>query len=94
MSGILALSGNWIIDFLYDSRYMLSGGVLVFVAVSQIPHLILLTYDQAALAAGDSRRFFVLNAARALLMICGALGGCRTRGASSVPSSVRPSRAF
>lgn len=80
MSGVLALSGNWIIGFLYDSRYMLSGGVLVFVAVSQIPHLILLTYDQAALAAGDSRRFFVLNAARAVLMIAGlwvgvALGG-------------------
>ncbi|WP_370227188.1 oligosaccharide flippase family protein [Cognatishimia sp.] len=80
MSAVLALTGNWLIDFLYDSRYMLSGGVLLFVAVSQIPHLILLTYDQAALAAGDSRRFFVLNAARAVLMIAGLWGGVLVAG--------------
>lgn len=80
LSAILAVSGGWLIDFLYDSRYMLSGGVLVFVASAQIPHLILLTYDQAALAAGDSRRFFVLNAARAVLMIAGLWIGVVTFG--------------
>ena len=80
ISGVLAFSGQWLIELLYDPRYMLSGGVLVLVATAQIPHLIMLTYDQAALAAGDSRRFFILNAARAILMIAGLWIGAVTLG--------------
>jgi len=34
-----------------------------------------LTYEQAALAAGDSRRFFVLSAARAVLTVACLLAG-------------------
>ena len=39
-----------------------------------------LTYDQAALAAGSSDRFFVLAAARATLMVTGLLVGVQMAG--------------
>ncbi len=42
--------------------------------------LIVMTYDQAALAAGDSKRFFVLAAARAVLMIACLLIGLEASG--------------
>lgn len=71
ISGVLAALGAWLIDFLYDPRYLMSGGVLVLAALAQIPHLIVLTYDQAALAVGDSRRFFFLNLCRAVLTVAG-----------------------
>lgn len=71
----LALLGPLVISLLYDARYDLAGGVLVLVAVMQIPMVVVLTYDQAALASGDSRRFFVLAGARAALMLTGLLLG-------------------
>ncbi|MGY6547883.1 MAG: oligosaccharide flippase family protein [Roseinatronobacter sp.] len=72
---LLALMGPWIVDFLYDARYALAGPMVVMIAsVSLIP-LVTLTYDQAALARGASKRFFQLVAIRAgLLTIC-FLGG-------------------
>ncbi|SDF31394.1 oligosaccharide flippase family protein [Limimaricola pyoseonensis] len=64
---VFAFAGPWLIALMYDPRYAMAGGVVVLVAVLQLPALIGLTYDQAALAAGASRRFFVLQAARAAL---------------------------
>jgi O-antigen/teichoic acid export membrane protein len=72
---VLAISGNWLIQVLYDPRYQLAGGILVVIACAQVPHLIALTYDQAALAAGDSRRFFVLAAARATFVMAALIIG-------------------
>lgn len=69
------LSGVALIHLLYDSRYYAAGAVVVLVVIMQIPQVIVLTYDQAALASGDSRRFFVLAAARAILMISGLVIG-------------------
>lgn len=45
--------------------------MVVLVSVMQIPVLIGLTYDQAALASGRSRHFFVLQATRAALTVAG-----------------------
>jgi len=66
---IFGLGGVWIVDLLYDPRYAQAGAITVLVALMQIPALIALTYDQAALAAGDSKRFFVLAGAKAGLMV-------------------------
>ena len=66
---VLALGGVWIVDLLYDPRYGVAGAVTVVIACAQIPQVIALTYDQAALAAGDSRRFFVLAASKAAMMV-------------------------
>lgn len=69
--GVFALLGVWLVSLLYDARYAQAGAVAVVLAVAQIPMLIVMTYDQAALAAGDSKRFFVLALARAVLMFAG-----------------------
>lgn len=71
----LGLMGDWLIGIMYDGRYAAAGGVVVLVTVLQIPVLIGLTYDQAVLASGRTRNFFVLQASRAALTVAGlALG--------------------
>jgi O-antigen/teichoic acid export membrane protein len=65
--GGLALTGPWLINLLYDSRYQAAGGIMVAICVVQMVQVVSLTYDQAALAAGDSRGFFWASAAKALL---------------------------
>lgn len=65
----LALGGVWLIDLLYDDRYAAAGPLLIMLAIAQMPQMISMTYDQAALAAGDSRGFFMVTAARAGLMV-------------------------
>ncbi|MCK0151703.1 oligosaccharide flippase family protein [Marivita sp. S6314] len=69
LTGFVSAAGVFLITLLYDPRYEMAGAVVVLIAAMQIPHMIVLTYEQAALAAGDSRRFFVLSAARAILTL-------------------------
>ncbi len=76
----LALLGVWLVDLLYDPRYQSAGAVVVVLACMQMPQIIVLTYDQAALAAGDSKRFFVLAAARGVLIFAGLLIGLKLAG--------------
>jgi len=75
-----AFSGVLLVNLMYDARYVAAGAVVVMIAIAQIPHIIVLTYDQAALASGDSKRFFVLAAVRAVLMIAGLLVGIQIMG--------------
>lgn len=80
LTGTVSLAGVVLINLMYDPRYAMAGAVVVLIAAMQIPQMLVLTYEQAALAAGDSRRFFVLSAARAVLtlgcLVVGlALGG-------------------
>jgi len=63
--GAMALLGQPVVDLLYDPRYHAAGGILVAIALVQMPLAIGLTYDQAALAAGESRRYFAVMALRA-----------------------------
>lgn len=60
----LAYAGPLLVTWLYDARYLHAGGMLVLISVAFIPNAIGMTYDRAALAAGDSRGFFVIAAAR------------------------------
>lgn len=78
--GVFALLGDWLVSLLYDDRYIAAGAVAVVLACAQMPALIVMTYDQAALAAGDSKRFFVLALARALLLWAGLLLGLEAAG--------------
>lgn len=80
MLGAFAALGVWLVEFLYDPRYVMAGAIVVLIAVMQVPQIVGLTYDQAALAAGDSKRFFVLALARATLMIAGLLIGLDING--------------
>jgi len=70
-----AFFGQWLIAWLYDPRYLAAGGVVVLISAMQIPAIIGVTYDQAALAAGDSKRFFVLAATRAVFVVAGMVLG-------------------
>jgi len=80
MVTVLGLIGVPLIELLYDPRYHAAGGVVVVMACMQVPQIIALTYDQAALAAGDSKRYFALQAGRAVLMVLGLLIGLQTAG--------------
>jgi len=77
---VFAFFGVALVDFLYDQRYQNAGAIVVLTACMQIPMIIVLTYDQAALASGDSKRFFVLAASKAMVMIIALLIGVQIAG--------------
>ncbi len=77
---LLAFLGVHVVGVLYDARYHLAGPIVVLIASLQLPQVLSLTYDQAALAAGDSRRFFVLLSSRAALMTTFMLIGAHNWG--------------
>ncbi|WP_371227889.1 oligosaccharide flippase family protein [Roseovarius sp. 2305UL8-3] len=72
---VMALGGPWLVDMLYDDRYVLAGAIVVVLACAMIPQVIGMTYDQAALAAGDSKRFFVFSGSRAVIQVAFLLIG-------------------
>lgn len=80
MTACFALTGVWLVGVLYDPRYQVAGAVVVAIALAQIPTIVVMTYDQAALAAGDSRRFFFLTLAKAALLIAALLIGLEWAG--------------
>lgn len=80
MVTVFACLGVWLVDLLYDPRYAMAGAVVTVLACAQMPALIVMTYDQAALAAGDSRAFFVLAVVRAVLMVACLWVGLETAG--------------
>lgn len=76
----LATIGNVLIDLLYDARYSGAGSVVVLIAIIQIIPIFTVTYDQAALANGDTKRFFALSAVKAAFMVTGLLIGALHSG--------------
>lgn len=80
MTMTMAFGGDALIQFLYDPRYAAAGGIVVMIACVQMFQLVGLTYDQSALAAGDSRSYFTLFVARASLQIAGLLIGIQVAG--------------
>lgn len=76
----VGFSGVWLVDLLYDDRYVHAGPIVTLIACIQIPLVIGLTYDQAALAAGDSKRFFFVSATKATLLVAGLLIGAQLGG--------------
>lgn len=77
---LFAFTGVHLVNFLYDSRYAAAGAMVVAIACSQILQVVGLSYDQAALAAGDSRNFFFLSAARMVVQVTFLLVGVETAG--------------
>jgi O-antigen/teichoic acid export membrane protein len=77
---LLSLGGPWIVDLLYDDRYASAGGVMVAISAVQMISVVFLTYDQAALARGDSRGFFKVSLAKATLQTLGFLIGAHYFG--------------
>jgi O-antigen/teichoic acid export membrane protein len=76
----MALAGPWLVGVLYDPRYLAAGAIVTLVACAQMPAVVGMTYDQAALAAGDSRAFFWVLLAKALLQSAGFVAGAEAGG--------------
>lgn len=77
---VMAFAGPWLVGVLYDPRYAQGGAIVTLLSVALIPQVIGMSYDQAALAAGDSRRFFVVSATRAVLQILLLVAGVSLYG--------------
>lgn len=102
----LIFFGDYIIGILFDIRYQLAGPILVLVAMSQLTGVILCSYDQILLAAGDSRRFmnriFILSTIQTVLLVLGAIqfglvGAVAARGISLIliyPYIIRAMRRY
>lgn len=82
-----------LVGLLYDARYLQAGPLCVMLAVSLTPAALLLSYDQAALAQGNSRGFCVYTALRATLQTgifllglshWGVVGGIAALGLSQI----------
>lgn len=77
---LMAYAGPPLVALLYDDRYLAAGPIVVLLACGMLPRVIGMSYDQAALAAGDSRRVFVFNATRASLQMVLLLAGLHLYG--------------
>lgn len=77
---VLGVIGMPLVGLLYDTRYQSAGLVVVLMAMVQMPAAIGMTYDQSALAAGDSRNYFLLMAIRAGVQTAAFLIGMEMAG--------------
>lgn len=64
---MISTSGIVLIDVLYDPRYALAGPILVLLALSRIPELLVGSYAHLLLGAGLSKDFAILNVSSALI---------------------------
>lgn len=76
----LGVLGMPLVALLYDPRYQAAGMVVVMIAIVQMPAVIGMTYDQSALAAGDSRNYFLLMALKAGVQTLAFLIGIEVGG--------------
>lgn len=76
----LAFAGVPLVGLLYDPRYADAGAILVVIACVLVPQVVGMTYDQAALAAGDSRGYFLLIGAKAVLQTAAFVAGAEAAG--------------
>ena len=77
---VLGLVGIPLVGLLYDARYQGAGLVVVVMAVVQMPGVIGMSYDQSALAGGDSRSYFLLMALKAGVQTAAFLLGMEAGG--------------
>jgi O-antigen/teichoic acid export membrane protein len=78
--GLVAWAGVPLVHLLYDDRYAAAGAVVVAVACVQMVVVVGMTYDQAALAAGNARGYFWLIAGKAVLQTVALLAGMQFGG--------------
>ena len=77
---VLALTGVALVGVMYDARYAGAGAIVVAIACMQMPGVVGMTYDQSALAAGDSRTYFLLMALKATVQTAAFLIGAAQGG--------------
>ena len=78
--GLMGVFGVPLVGLMYDARYAGAGAIVVAIACIQMPVVVGMTYDQSALAAADSRSYFLLQAARAAVQVLAFLAGVEVAG--------------
>lgn len=73
--------GPWIIELLYDDRYVEAGWMLQILAAGVIPQVLVVTAERGLLAFGDSFRHMALQVFSAGLFVMGLLIGADQGGA-------------
>lgn len=68
---LLVVAGPWIVDVMYDDRYIDAGLMLQILAAGAIPHLLVVTAERGLLAFGDSFRHMALQVSSAALFVVG-----------------------
>jgi O-antigen/teichoic acid export membrane protein len=76
----VAVLGDPLVRLLYDDRYLAAGAMVTAIALAQMPGVVGMTYDQAALVAGNGRGYFLNLAAKATLQTVGFLIGVQVAG--------------
>lgn len=67
ISAVFAITGDWLVDLLYEPDYALAGSIVVLLALAYMPTLLINGYWPLLLAAGDSRTFTALRLTMAVL---------------------------
>lgn len=65
VTAFLAFMGPWLVEVLYDDRYILAGPITVLLCLSSVPVIVFNGAMNAALSKGDSLRFMLMNVATA-----------------------------
>lgn len=76
----VALIAVALVGIMYDERYSAAGPIAVLIALVQLPLIIGMTYDRAALAAGNSRLYFQNVALRTVLQTTLLIFGAQLAG--------------
>lgn len=77
---LMAYIGPPLVAFLYDDRYLAAGPIVVLLCCGFLAQVIGLTYDRAALAAGDSRGAFLYSGLRSVLQMALLIVGLKLFG--------------
>jgi O-antigen/teichoic acid export membrane protein len=89
---VLVVGGQFVIDFLYDSRYSSAGWMLQILAVGTIGSIITVTTANALLAFGDSYGFMLFQVARGLLLLACMTFGSHYFGIVGLISGIAASK--
>ncbi len=85
---LIAIFAQPIVDFLYDVRYQDAGWMLRILAIGSLGMMVTSTLDQAFLAIGDSMRFFIFQACKAILVVGATIVGYQLYGIVGTVSGV------
>ncbi len=80
IAAVLAVSGNVLVETLYDARYHLAGPFLVLISISILPRLIFGAYSFILIANGNSKDYTILTSGAALVRMAALVLGIQQFG--------------
>ncbi|KIC45488.1 hypothetical protein RA29_20830 [Tateyamaria sp. ANG-S1] len=69
MLSLVALTGPWLVETLYDDRYKAAGGIAVLLAVALMPRMIMTGVMNSAVAKGNSFAMMAVNLSTAIVQL-------------------------